>query len=459
MSNYLFDEFSAVTPQQWKDKIIADLKGKDYNTLIWKTREGIDVKPFYTKEDIEGLKSNPTKSHNNWQVCQEFFVDDEAAINKKALKALNNGVNSILFYILPNCNLEVLLKDILIEYVALHFVMEGNGSQFLSDYQKLIEKRGLDQKNITGSINIDCIENLARTGNWFKDEASDFEEIKTVLNNNTTSLKTVCINANIYHNAGANTVQELGLALAHANEYITQLGTDAANSIWLNMAVGSNYFFEIAKLRAARQLFSYLFEQYNTEGKIDVFAQTALRNKTIYDPYNNMLRTTTESMAAATGGADYISVLPFDMTYKYPSDFSERIAKNQQLVLQGESYFDKTADPASGSYYIETLTNELCEKAWEYFKQIEAKGGLLVGLKSGSIQQEIEAEAAKQQEAFDNEQEILVGVNKYPNQNEKMKTEATAPLFYRENTKETAIQPLKVIRLAEKLEKERIDNE
>ncbi|NTV47562.1 MAG: methylmalonyl-CoA mutase small subunit, partial [Chlorobiales bacterium] len=233
-----------------------------------------------------------------------------------------------------------------------------------------------------------------------------------------------------YHNAGATVVQELAITLAVANEYVSRL-TDLDLSVdeitsrmQFSFAIGSSYFMEIAKLRAARLLWSQIVSAYNPSSadtaKMQIHAVTSSWNMTVYDPYVNMLRATTEAMSAAVGGADVLTVRPFDAIYKTPDTISCRIARNVQHLLKGESYLDKVVDPASGSYLLESLTDTVAREAWKAFQDIEAAGGFMAALKSGKIQKDIEAVRQKREENLATRKEILLGVSQYPNLSEKM---------------------------------------
>jgi methylmalonyl-CoA mutase len=223
--------------------------------------------------------------------------------------------------------------------------------------------------------------------------------------------------------------------------------------------VGSNYFFEIAKLRALRLLFNTLTKEYNHNLECIIIATPTKRNKTLYDYNVNLLRTTTECMSAILGNANFISNLPYDTLYHKDNEFGDRIARNQLLILKHESYFDEVTNAADGSYYIEELTAQLAEKALLLFKEIEANDGLITQLIAGTIQKKISESAAKEQEWFDSGKEVLLGTNKYPNKNDKMKNDLELYPFVKQNPRKTLIVPIIEKRLAEKLEQERLAQE
>ena len=231
----------------------------------------------------------------------------------------------------------------------------------------------------------------------------------------------ICINTTMYQEAGANTVNELACSIAHLNEYLLAAGNEVAalKTLHMSVSVGGDFFMEIAKLRALRKLSAFLLSQYNSHAEIHLHAQTTSINKSSIDRYNNMLRSTTEAMSASIGGANSILVFPFDVAFNQQNDFSSRMARNQQLILKDESYLNVVADIAAGSYYIETITETLCQKAWEQFKIIEKKGGLSACITSNYIPELIAKDAEALVQQFKEGKLVLVGINKFQNKNEK----------------------------------------
>jgi len=255
-------------------------------------------------------------------------------------------------------------------------------------------------------------------------------------------------------------VQQLAYGLAHANEYLNHFDEKVVNQINFNVSVGTNYLFEIAKLRALQLLWKTLASEYSSNfSDCHIFASPTKRNKTIYDYNTNMLRTTTECMSAILGGANTICNLPYDAIYHKDNEFGERIARNQLLILKHESYFDKVNNPVDGAYYIESLTQQMAEKALVLFKNIEVNGGFLKQLKEGTIQRKIKESATKEQELFNDKKEILLGTNKHPNPNDKMKHDLELYPFIKTRIRKTLIEPIIEKRLAETLEQERLNNE
>ena len=316
---------------------------------------------------------------------------------------------------------------------------------------------GFAQKNSASFyIQNDSIGQLCKDGNWFENLDKDFEKLNAIASKSTVPFLT--ISAGIYQNAGANMVQQLAYSLAHVNEYFNRI-PNINQPITIEVAVGTNYFFEIAKLRALRLLFATLAKEYNHNLDCHIIATPTKRNKTLYDYNVNMLRTTTECMSAILGGANSISNLAYDNLYHKDNEFGDRISRNQLLILKKESYFDAVNNPADGTYYIENLTEQLAEKALILFKEIEEKGGFITQLIEGNIQRKISESAQKEQDLFDSGKETLLGTNKYPNKNDKMKHDLELFPFVKQNPRKTLIVPIIEKRLAEKMEQERLSQE
>ena len=450
MSKKLFKEFSEVSSKEWKQKIQADLKGADYNdTLIWKTNEGIDIKPFYHSDEFASLPNVSTSKATQWQICETIFVADVEKSNHHAKEYLNKGAQSIKF-IIPSEDISIasLLNGIDLNKTLLFFEL-----QFMSsDYVKQLTESASKEKTI---IQTDIIGNLAKSGNWFTNLQEDHTQFEAIVNRTST----ISIDLTLYQNAGATMVQQLAYALAHSNEYLNYLKNKETLKIIFNVSVGTNYFFEIAKLRALRILWKTLASEYGNTSDCHIFARPTKRNKTLYDYNTNLLRTTTECMSAILGGADTINNLAYDALYHKTNEFGNRISRNQLLVLKHESYFDKVNNPADGTYYIESLTQQLAEKALELFKDIETNGGFLKQLKEGVIQRKIKESAEKEQTQFNNGEEVLLGTNKHPNPNDKMKDELELYPFVKTNARKTLVEPIIEKRLAETTEQNRLKTE
>ncbi len=442
----LFTEFTAPTRQEWLDKIGVDLKGADFNKrLVWRTNEGFNVQPFYRREDVLALKTPDSlpgefpfvrgnRTDNNvWYVRQNIDASDPAAANAKALDVLNKGVDSLGFHIpadkVSEQTIEVLLKDIRCDIVEVNFSTYKRHSVELAELLvAYYEKKGYDKEKIVGSIDWDPMEKIVMQG---KDVTALLPLAKDLVKaaSSLPHFRVIAVNAAALNNAGAYIVQELGYALSWGNEYLQQLvdaGVDvtlAAKKIKFNMGISENYFMEIAKFRAARLLWAEIVKQYGPKCdcacQMCVNAVTTSYNMTMFDSYVNMLRSQTETMSAALAGVHSIVVTPFDVAYEQPTEFSERIARNQQLLLKEESHFDKVVDPAAGSYFLEELTAQLAQAAWQLFLKIEDEGGFLAAIKAGSIQDDINATNTKRHGDAAKRKEFVLGTNQFPNFTEK----------------------------------------
>lgn len=454
MATTLFDDFNPISSKQWKQKIQFELDGADYNeTVIWHSPEDIQVKPFYHRDEFSKAAVVKTEA-SNFKICQNIFVHDIEKSIQRALNTIERGAESLRFTIEnEKTDVEKLLETLPLENRTVYFNLN-----FISiDFVKLLDTISI-QKKALFYCNMDPIGHFAREGNWFTtSDKNNFETLENI-SKATTNLSLLSVDLGLYQNAGANITQQISYSLAHVNEYLNRLPT-ITKPIVFQISVGTNYFFEIAKLRALRLLFKLIASEYNPDLECHFLVTPTKRNKTIYDYNVNMLRTTTECMSAILGGADAIANLPYDALYHKDNEFGDRIARNQLLVLKHESYFDKVDNPADGSYYIESLTMQLAEKSLALFKDIEANGGFLKLLNDGTIKKKIQESAAKEQELFDSKKEVLLGTNKYPNKDDKMKHDLELFPFVKIKPRKTLITPIIEKRLAEKLEQERLEQE
>ncbi|WP_406684739.1 methylmalonyl-CoA mutase subunit beta [Seonamhaeicola sp. MEBiC1930] len=451
MSKQLFNAFDSVSSKQWKQKIQFDLNGADYNNaLVWNSNENISVKPFYHSDDFKELPDTSNTKATQWKTCESIFVANAEKSNKRVIDALNGGAESIRL-IIPSEDISVenVLKTIDLSSTLIHLKLEFLSPSYVKNLTNILTNSRVYFDN-------DIIGNIARTGNWFKDLKDDISKFDSIFKQ-TNSFS---VDVSLYQNAGANMVQQLAYALSHANEYLnlSQNTNQSTNAIF-NVSIGTNYFFEIAKLKALRLLWNTLVSEYKINTDCHIFATPTKRNKTIYDYNTNMLRTTTECMSAILGGANTVNNLAYDAIYHKNNEFGDRIARNQLLILKNESYFNKVNNPSDGAYYIESITNQLAEKALNLFKNIEANGGFLKQLKDGIIQRKIKESAIKEQEQFNSGEETLLGTNKHPNPSDKMKVNIDLYPFIKTKQRKTLIEPIIEKRLAENLEKKRLKNE
>lgn len=482
----LFGEFVAPTRQEWLDKIQVDLKGADFNKrLVWKTNEGFNVQPFYRKEDVERLQTPEAmpgefpfvrgnkKLDNEWYVRQNITADSAAEANKKALDVLNKGVNSLGFHIcgsqLSREYVETLLEGFHCDCVELNFTTCKRHSVELAEMLvDIFEKRGYDKENIVASIDWDPMEKML--GGKDVEGVLQFAKPLVEAVKDYPHFRVIAVNTVALSNAGAYIVQELGYALAWGAEYLQMLvdaGVDAtlaARKIKFNMGISENYFMEIAKFRAARLLWAEIVKEYNPSCdcacKMIVNAETTRYNMTLFDAYVNMLRSQTETMSAALAGVHSIVVTPFDAAYETPNEFSDRIARNQQLLLKEECHFDTVVDPSAGSYYIEELTSSLAKEAWKIFLNVEEQGGFLAAVKAGTVQDDINATNEKRHLHAAQRREFILGTNQFPNFIET--SEGKTPLASECKGKcgeEGALKSIKATRLAADFENLRLATE
>ena len=439
----LLADFPAITTEEWMAKINADLKGADFEKkLVWKTNEGFNVMPFYRLEDVAELKTTTsapgefpyvrgTKTDNDWYVRQDIDATCAKTANAKALDVLNKGINSLGFVLnkqeLSAEYIATLLNGICPECVELNFRVcircAAQLATILADYFKA---QGADLAKVEGSINCDPINRMLLKGKELNQaEVAEIAVATVKAAAVLPKFRVIGVNSLSLNNAGAYCSQELGYALAWGAEYMTMLteggltADEAGKAIKFNMGVGGNYFMEIAKFRAARMLWAMIVKAYapacDCAAKMRVHAETSTFNKTIYDAHVNLLRTQTEAMSATIAGVDSLTVNGFDVTYKESDDFSERIARNQQLLLKEESHFDKVTDPSAGSYYIENLTNSIAEQAWKLFLEIQNEGGFFAAVEAGKVQEAMKATSAKRLKDVSARKEVLLGTNQFPN--------------------------------------------
>ena len=445
----LFTEFPPVSTEKWEEVINKDLKGADYEKkLVWKTIEGFKVKPYYRAEDLEHLEyldSNPSQApftrgkhtdNNVWDIRQDIKADTLAEENTLAIEALERGANSIGLCSCKVNNLsdmQILLKGINPEACKVNFTCGRQALDILKLFVQVVKEGGYDPTKVEGSLNFDPYGFALLHGAFKGGEEQCFLDAKALVEyakDNLPKFRVLAINGRHIHNAGSNLVQELGFTLAAANDllaHLTDLGLaveDIAPRMVFNFATGSNYFMEIAKIRAARMLWSKVVEQYHPSCdccyKVFINATSSLWNKSVYDPYVNMLRTTTETMSAAIAGADSITTNPFDIAFEKSDSFGYRIGRNQHLLLKEESYMDKIVDPAGGSYYIENLTDSIAQYAWQLFLSVEEKGGMAKAIRANFVQDEVERIAQQRDLDIATRRTTILGTNQYPNLLEKM---------------------------------------
>lgn len=476
MENFekIFEEFPPVSTQEWEAVIEKDLKGADYNKkLVWRTAEGFQVRPYYRAEnlaDIPWTGQNPNEfpyvrgnksEGNEWLIRQDVTVKDVTEANKVALNALSRGANSIGFKLeydkaYTAIEISTLLNGIDQKAVEINLY---NNKYHLPLLEMLSKIPG-----VKGSLNYDPLTRYLRRGTWFVTENTDMELAYIMVKAEMPEFQTIGVNGHVFTNAGATIVQEMAFSLAVGAEYLDKLTEkkltidEIAPKMRFNLAIGQNYFMELAKLRAYRLLWANIVKAYGGKeenAKMHIHATNAELGMSLYDAYVNMLRTTTGTMSAVLGGVDSFAVMPFDTPFEVPTDFADRIARNQQLILKEEAHFDKVADPAAGSYYIENLTESLAAAAWELFNKIQDEGGYLEAVRKGMIQGLIKESAAKKFSNVATRRETILGTNQFPNFTETMKLNPQPWVFEADDRRDenAEIETIVTFRAAQQFEK------
>lgn len=469
-SEKLFTEFPPVPTEKWEEVITADLKGADYERkLVWKTGEGFNVRPYYRAENLEGVQFlgsqagefpyvRGTHAHNRWRVHQTVSVVCPKEANAEALKILNAGVDSLGFCIasadFSAADLDTLLKDICIPAVEITFCGEKTAHVAELVLAK-VEKEGIAKEDVRIAFCIDpLVKGLSSKGEFCSPNGEKCIARIVELIHKTKEYKhvrIVTVAGQTFGNSGSTIVEELAFTLSAGHDYLVRLtdaGLDvdaAARKLRFSFSVSSNYFMEIAKFRAARMLWANIVKGYgpakNCACKMQIHAETSRWNQTVYDPYVNMLRGTTEAMSATIAGVHSLEVTPFDASFENPTEFSKRIARNVELLLKNESHFDQVVDPAGGSYYVENLTQSIAAEAWKLFLEIEEKGGYTEAYKAGLIVERIKASAAAKDKNIATRRQTLLGANQYPNFTEVAGKEITAESVTRKQAEGNVLVP------------------
>lgn len=430
----LLKTFPAVSREAWKQKAIEDLKGADFDRrLVWKTYEGIAVQPFYTKEDTEGniLPSEvlhlPETKQRSWVNYIEISVTNAAEANKTAHKMLYFDATGIVFNLKNAAQTDpaVLLQGLSPEKLNISFKTEKPSVEFLKKYFSYCESQNIPLSKINGFYESDVLESYSTKG-----EAPDFISCAQIVETTAKApgFYGLTIRSHAFADSGANTAQEIAFTCNKLIDYITELSENSPLStevllqnVLLHTATGGDYFFEISKIRAFRLLFQTIAKTYGVSNTVvKILSSSGLWTKSLFDPNVNMLRNTTEAMSSIIGGCDALLIQPHDSSYQLATDFSRRIALNLSNLLKEEAYLDKVTDPAAGSYYLENLTTDLAEKAFDIFKQIEAAGGFTQAFGAGTITEAVEKSRKQKEADITSRRKVFVGTNKYPNLKENI---------------------------------------
>lgn len=453
----MFSEFKAASKKDWHNKLTEDLKGTAFQTLQWHTYEGFTLEPYYTRSDLGSLRylqqlhnaqartgeASPV-SPRHWINNQYIRVKNEKEANAIALDALNKGAEGIFFHVshLSNLKLNVLLKDIYLNHCSVSFMAGSEAEHLLQAYLEYASAQGIRPEELHGIFHFDPVGEITDNGLIDSDHFHSF----TAITNQTASMPHfygITVNTSYFHDAGASAVQEIAFGLNIAVAYLHNLtergmsAAEVAQNICLSVSIGTSYFMEIAKLRAIRLLFSKIVQSYGLSdyepGELYIHAKADNWSGSVVDPHVNMLRQTTQAMSAILGGCNALTIPPYDIAFAEPSHFSRRISRNISTILKEEAYFDKVTDAAAGSYYIETITDQLIENAWKLFLQVEQKGGFSRAFEKGFIQNEVRRVREEKLHEISRRNQKLVGVNAYCQPEEKIPAPAVSGL--RENEK------------------------
>ena len=432
----LFGEFSPANYEQWLEQLKKDMKSDDVSRLLQARSEDIQIQSYYSAEQApEPIFIGPYRkplnpefaSANEWEMNVDIDTDDLIQSNKQAHEALQHGANSLNFTGIGISNQEELiltLKNIVPEFISLRFDAGEGAPSLLFMLTDEFSRRNIDKHKLRGSVTYDILTDYALTGAFPYSKSESFSILEAMISAAQDTLpmfKNLVVKGSAWHESGATAVQELAFSLSTFNEYFQVLGKrisleTLASNARLELASGSDYFLQIAKFRAARILWHMFLEAYGIDSKsspLEISAITALRNKTTADYYNNLLRATTEGMAAVSGGTDTLTVQPHDSFFREPDVNSRRLALNIQHLLHDESRLDKVLDPASGAWYIDALTHELIDRSWALFQETEAKGGFTACLRSSWIQDQVKTSAGELRKSISTRKRVLVGVSQF----------------------------------------------
>lgn len=463
-----FSEFSAATYEQWRDAAEKALKGASFDKrLLTKTYEAITLQPMYWQRDIEGLphldslpgfapyvRSTAVLGYTAepWAVAQELPYSTPAAVNEALRADLVRGQTAINLVLDPASragldadvakaedvgrggvsisSLEDVgraLDRIDLEQTPLFVQAGAMGLPIAALVIALVRKQAKSPERLRGCIGIDPLSVLAREGTLPRSLERTYDEAASLTGwaiSHAPLLQTIAVSGHPYHDAGASATQELAIVLATGVEYLRAMQArglaidDVAPRIRFSFSIGSNVFMEVAKVRAARLLWAKIAKAFGGSSaaqKMAIHGRTSAWNKTLYDPYVNMLRTTTEAFAGVVGGCDSLHVAAYDEVARPPDEFSRRIARNTHIILREECNVPRSIDPAGGSWYVEALTDAVAKQAWGLFQALEKQGGLFQALRAGLPQKEVAAVAAERSTNAAHRRDIFVGTNMYAN--------------------------------------------
>ena len=487
----LFDDFPSVSKESWKKQVEKKFaKLGSYEDFIWHTEDGIAVEPFYTEEETEDFSFRENqlpgefpfvrgtqRKDNTWFLNEDVKLAAPKDAVRDALAAIKGGADSLTF--IPETKtkrgaIETLIKDIDPLRTRINFALREDPEKICALFISACRKKGIDTQELRGAVFFDPLSELLACGHLVTPLEKHVEKIaKTIeyLSDSAPGYAAFSVKSSTYKDSGATITQELAFTIAAAVEYLVMLrqrGVDADSAcrhLVFSFSTGSSYFAEIAKLRAARALWANVAEKFTPasaeSAKMRTHCRTTTFNKTIYDSHVNIPRATLEAMASVIGGADSLTVEPFDAYHREPDEFSRRVARNIQLLIKNESRLDAVTDPGGGSYHIEELTQSISRKSLELFQEIEKEGGYLECLRSGFIQNAVKSSREKALLDISRRKKTLVGTNEFPNPLEKMREHVrkTAPAEKEIDGSTRTVEPIAESRAAQGFERIRLLSE
>lgn len=413
----LFAEFEAVSTEQWMQRVTADLKGADFDKkLVWNNLTGINFQPAYNHESKINKLQNTGQNSQSLVNYRSIAVCCGKSGNDLALKAIEEGINGIIFQLLTFVPVEELLNGIDLNKISVSFKLFNQTIAFTTNLVAFAK-----DKNLKGYIDTNLISSYVTTGS-LDESLVDVTAELIKLTADFPDFKVITVSGTEYLDSGANQVQEIAYTLSSL-VFLIEKFTDKGiavqeifDNLNFNLAIGLEYFVEIGKFRAFNNLLAEVAAKYGIADFSNIItAKTSIWSKSVTDAETNLLRCTTEAMAAILGNVDGVLIDAYDKEFKKSSDFSSRIAGNITTILREESYFGKVSNPVDGSYYIEEVSSKIAEKALELFKAIEAKGGFFTAFENETIQQQIAEIRLKKLKLISQRRTPMVGINKYPN--------------------------------------------
>ena len=417
----LFQDFTPVTKQQWIDKVTLDLKGEDFNKLVWKNLNGLTFQPFYTIDDKVDFLAGTGENSQALINFRTIPVTNVEKANNEALLAIKEGMTGLVFDFKETVSLEQLFKGIDLNTIAVSLVVESETQAVVDGFFEYAEKNLTSKKNLKGYLDLGILTKYVTKGSL---NSAALDAVVKFINKSSSypNFRALTISGTPFLDSGSNQVQEVAYtlnALVFVADGCLNRGVSEEvifNNLAIQLGIASEFFIEIGKFRAFHSLLKLIAKKYRvTEFNPLMTAKTSVWSKSVTDAHTNMLRATTETMSAILGNVDGVLIDPYDKEFKAPTDFSSRIAGNISTILREESYLGKVANPVDGAYYIEEITTKIAEKSLELFKEIEQYGGFYQAFENEVIQKQISEIRQEKIKLISQRRLPMVGVNKYPN--------------------------------------------